>query len=156
GPSPRNCVKTTPEGPAGPAARGGRWEPSWEPSARTTSPARRTGTDRRLAIMPARGRGRAAPDGPTGIYGAEGWGVECLRARPRQTGYRGWSVPSLPRQEYQGYGDGDEYWRPQGRSLTAPPRDDVLRDQQQRGSNPNNGEPRQPWGRSLPDAESSQ
>src|SRR5215831_13511098 len=32
GPSPRNCVKTTSESPAGPAARGGRWEPSWEPS----------------------------------------------------------------------------------------------------------------------------
>src|SRR5215475_1661285 len=46
GPSPPKLCKDYPEGPAGPAARGGRWEPSWEPSARTTSPGRRTGTDR--------------------------------------------------------------------------------------------------------------
>jgi hypothetical protein len=31
-----------------------RWEPSWEPPRRTTSPARRTSTDNRLAIMPGR------------------------------------------------------------------------------------------------------
>jgi hypothetical protein len=28
------------------------WEPTWEPSGRTTSPARRTSADKRLAIMP--------------------------------------------------------------------------------------------------------
>jgi hypothetical protein len=33
----------------------GRWEPCWEPSARTTSCARRTSTDRQIVIMPARG-----------------------------------------------------------------------------------------------------
>ena len=29
-----------------------RWEPNWEPPGRTTSPARRTSADKRLAIMP--------------------------------------------------------------------------------------------------------
>jgi len=33
----------------------GRWEPTWEPPGRTTSCAKRTSTDRRMAIMPARG-----------------------------------------------------------------------------------------------------
>ena len=33
----------------------GHWEPTWEPSAQTTSHARRTDADRRAAIMPARG-----------------------------------------------------------------------------------------------------
>src|SRR6516162_5936536 len=60
-------------------------EPSWEPSARTPSRARRTRTDRPTAITtPACGPVRTTLNSLTGIYGSEGWRFESLRARPGQ------------------------------------------------------------------------
>jgi hypothetical protein len=41
----------------------GGWEPTWEPSARTTSDARRTGADKREAIMPGGGPIRTTLNG---------------------------------------------------------------------------------------------
>ena len=54
-------------------------EPSWEPSARTTSTARRTGMDRRLMIMPGHGPIRTTLNGLTGIYGLDDWELGSCR-----------------------------------------------------------------------------